>query len=378
MSPTSVSDLQGPRIAAVETTTVSARAKAALKVRGARVVHDASTFALVRVVTDDGVEGYGEVSATAAWSGEDAVTAVHFVRTLLGPALVGKPLEPIAAHATEFDRILRGNWFTKAGVNTALWDALGRTRGVAVAELLGGPHRREVPIKISLSGDGDDLVAGYQAAVELGFRAFKVKVGRDPGADVARVALARELAGPEALLGVDANGGWPLPVALETVPRLVESRIAFVEQPVRADDLEGLRDVRALGVPLVADESVYTPADVGRIGRLGAADVVSIYVGKSSALERAVESARLANELGMDAVVGANGEMGLGAAAQLHVACACERISEIPHGITGQHFYEEEPTLDTQLEIDGVHARLPAGPGLGVELAEPVRRRFSS
>jgi L-alanine-DL-glutamate epimerase-like enolase superfamily enzyme len=373
-----VPDAAGPLIAAVETTTVSARAKAALKVRGQRVVHDSSTFTLVRVVTEEGVEGFGEVSATAAWSGEDAVTATHFIRDVLGPGLIGKPLAPIAAHGTEFDRVLRGNWFTKAGVSTALWDALGRTRGVSVAELLGGPFRREVPVKISLSGDGDDLRAAYETAVGLGFRSFKVKVGRDPEADVARLALARELAGEDALLGADANGGWPLPVALETVPRLAESRIAFIEQPVRADDLEGLREVRALGVPLIADESVYSPEDVLRIGRLGAADIVSVYVGKSSGLERAVESARLAAELGLDVVIGANGELGIGAAAQLHVACACERISEIPHGIIGHHFYEEEPTLAEPLQIDGVVARLPDGPGLGVEPRDEVRRSFSS
>ena len=370
--------MSGPTIAAVETTTVTGRAKAALKVRGARVVHDASTFTLVRVVTDEGVEGFGEVSATAAWSGEDAITATHFVRDVLAPVLVGRQLAPIEAHATEFDRILRGNWFTKAGVSTALWDALGRTRGVTVAELLGGPHRREVPVKISLSGDGDELRAGYETAVGLGFRSFKVKVGRDPDADAARVELARELAGEDALLGADANGGWTLPVALDTVPRLAASRIAFIEQPVRADDLEGLREVRSLGVPLIADESVYSPADVLRIGRLGAADVVSVYVGKSSGLERAVESARLATELGMEVVIGANGEMGIGAAAQLHVACACERISEIPHGIIGHHFYEEDATLAEPLDIDGVVARLPDGPGLGIEPSDEVRRSFSA
>ena len=366
-----------PTIAAVETTTVSARAKPGLRVRGQRVVHDASTFALVRVVTDEGVEGYGEVSATAAWSGEDAVTATHFVRTLLGPLLAGRPLDAIPDHARELDRVLRGNWFTKAGISTALWDALGRTRGVGVAELLGGPFRREVPVKISISGDGDELRESYETAVGLGFRSLKVKVGRDPEADVARVRLARELAGDDASIGVDANGGWPLSVALETVPRLAESRLEFVEQPVAADDLEGLRDVRALGVPVVADEAVYSAADVARIGRLGAADVVSVYVGKSSGLERAVESVRLASTFGMSAVIGANGEMGLGAAAQLHLACACETLGPIPHGISGHHFYEDEPTLATPLDIDGVVARLPSGPGLGVELADEVRRRFS-
>lgn len=371
-------DAAGPLIAAVETTTVSARAKPALKVRGARVVHDASTFVLVRVVTEDGVEGFGEVSATAAWSGEDAVTATHFVRNVLAPRLVGRPLAPIAGHATEFDRILRGNWFTKAGLNTALWDALGRVRGESVATLLGGPFRNEVPVKISLSGDGDDLRAAYEMAVGLGFRAFKVKVGRDPVEDTARVRLARELAGGDALIGADANGGWTLPVALETVAALAESGIAFIEQPVRADDLDGLREVRALGVPLIADESVYSPADVLRVGQAGAADVVSVYVGKSSALERAVESARLAGELGMDVVIGANGEMGIGAAAQLHVACACERVGTIPHGITGHHFYEDDTSLAAPLEIDGLVARLPEGPGLGVEPSEEVRRSFSS
>ena len=341
------------------------------------MVHGQSTLVLVRVVTSDGAEGFGEVSATAAWSGEDAVTATHFVRDVFAPLLVGRPLEPVSAHGRELDRVVRGNWFTKAGVNTALWDALGRSRGVTVAELLGGTFRTEVPVKISLSGDGADLVESYQTAVGLGFGAFKVKVGRDPSADVARVRLARELAGADALLGVDANGGWGRDVALRTVPALQELDVAFVEQPVAADDLDGLREVRALGARVVADESVYSPADVERVGRARAADVASIYVGKSSALERAVDSARLAGELGMDVVIGANGEMGIGAAAQLHVACACERLGPIPHGVTGHHFYDEEPTLATPLDIDGRVARLPAGPGLGVEPRDDVRRTFA-
>lgn len=367
---------RAPAVAAVETTVVRARARPALRVRGARVTHDASAFVLVRVVTDEGVEGFGEVSATAAWSGEDEITATHFVRDVFRPALVGRPLQPVSALA-ELDRVVRGNWFTKAGVSTALWDALGRTLGRPVASLLGGPFRREVPVKISLSGDGDELREGYETACALGFRAFKVKVGRDPDADVARVRLARELAGGDAFLGVDANGGWSRAAALETVPRLAELGIAFVEQPVAADDLAGMRAVRALGVPVVADESVYSPADVERVAEAGAADVVSVYVGKSSALERAVEAARTAARLGAATVIGANGEMGLGAAAQLHLACAIERLGSIPCGITGHHFYEHDPTLAEPLDIDGAVARLPHGPGLGVEPSDDVRRSFS-
>jgi L-Ala-D/L-Glu epimerase / N-acetyl-D-glutamate racemase len=157
---------------------------------------------------------------------------------------------------------------------------------------------------------------------------------------------------------------------------LARDDIAFVEQPVEASDLVGMRDVRALGIPVVADEAVYGPEDVVRIADLEAADVVNLYVGKSSALERAVESARLARSRGLGVVIGANGEMGVGAAAQLHVACACEDLGPIPCGIAAHHFYEEEPTLEHQLDIDGRRALLPAGAGLGVEVRDDVRRKF--
>lgn len=367
-----------PTIAAVETAVVSARAKSALKVRGARTTHDASSFVLVRVRTEDGIEGYGEISATAAWSGEDTVTATHFVRDVFAPLLLGRSVAPIAALMTELDRVVRGSPFTKAGIETALWDALGRTLGVPVCELLGGPFRHEVPVKISLSGDGDDLREGYEVAHALGFRSYKVKVGRDPTSDAARVALLRELAGADAFIGADANGGWTRDVALATVPLLTASDIEFIEQPVDASDLEGMAAVRLLGLPVVADEAVYTPQDVRRVGEAAAADIVSIYVGKSSGLERAVESARVASSLGLGVVIGANGEMGLGAAAQLHVACACDQLGAIPSGITGHHFYDDEPTLAQPLDIDGLRALLPDGPGLGVEIRDDVRRSFSA
>jgi L-alanine-DL-glutamate epimerase-like enolase superfamily enzyme len=365
-------------VAAIETTVVAARAKPALAVRGPRTTHDASRFVIVRVVTESGAAGYGEVSATAAWSGEDDVTATHYVREVFAPLLRGRPLEPVAAHAKEMDRVVRGNAFTKAGIETALWDALGRAHGVRVTELLGGPFRDRVPVKISLSGDGEALRAAYETATSLGFSSFKVKVGRDPDADLARVGLTHELAGGQASLGVDANGGWSRETALATIPQLRELGVEFVEQPVDGDDLEGLAAARRFGVPVVADESVYTARDVERLSRAGAADVASVYVGKSSGLERGVAAAALAAKHGLGVVIGSNGEMGLGAAAQIHLACACEHLGAIAHGVIGQHFYEEEPALAQTIDIDGVTARLPEGPGLGVTLRDEVVRTFSA
>lgn len=362
-------------IAAIETATVSLRANAQLVVRGARGIHDRSDFVIVRVQTSRGAVGHGEISATPRWSGEDADSATHFVRDVLAPALVGQPLTPIAGLTRRMDVALAGNPFTKAGVNVALWDALGRTLGLRVVDLLGGPFRTEVPTKLSLSGDGDHLREGLERAREAGFRSFKVKVGLGHDGDVARFALARELAGEETFLGCDSNGGWTRVEALRTVRSLAPYRPAFVEQPVAPDDLEGMREVRAIGIPVVADESVYSLDDVAAVIRAGAADVVSVYVGKSGGLERALRAIQTAITFGLDALIGSNGEFGLGAAAQVHVACAAERLAPFPSDIIGQHYYDED-VLVRPVDIDGVVARLPEGPGLGVEPGPAIVARF--
>lgn len=360
-----------PRIAAVETATVQLAASPALAVRGARGGHLESSFVLVRVSTDDGMTGHGEISATPIWSGEDHASATHFVRAVLAPALLGERLRSVAELSARMDKVLAGNPFTKAGVNMALWDALGRRAGLPVVDLLGGPFRDRVPIKMSLSGDGDVLAGAYEAARARGVGAFKVKVGLGLPGDIERFAHARELVGADTFLGADANGGWTRADASRAIAQLAEYRAAFAEQPLAPDDVDGLAGLRGRGLPIVADESVFSLGDVARVVRAGAADVVSVYVGKSGGLERALLAMRTLAVFGIDSLLGSNGEMGLGAAAQVHVACAAERLSHFPSDIIGQLYYDED-VLREPVPIDGRFAHLPAGPGLGVEPAEGI------
>ncbi|MGS2617947.1 mandelate racemase/muconate lactonizing enzyme family protein [Micromonospora sp. LZ34] len=337
-----------------------------LVVRGARGAHDRSDFLLVRVVTSDDVVGYGEVSATPLWSGEDGTSAEHFIRTVLAPAIVGRSLTPVGALESLMDRLLAGNPFTKAGLTTALWDAYARTLDVPLAVALGGPYRDRVPIKLSLSGDGAELDEVHRAARELGFRAFKVKVGLGVDGDVARVARARELVGPDAFLGVDANGGWSRGEAVRAVRELTGYGVRFVEQPVASSDLAGLRAIRDIGLPVVADEAVFGLSDLVALVRAEAADCVSLYVGKSGGPGRALAMGQLAAAFGMNALIGSNGELGIGAAAQLHVACALPALSaEFPSDIIGAHYYAED-ILAHPLDSDGTTVRLGDQPGLGV------------
>lgn len=354
------------RIEAIETTVVTRKFNPALAVRGAKFTHDLSTYVLVRVRASDGAEGFGEVSATRNWSGEDEVSAEHVIRDVCRPALIGRPLAPVAELTALMDRLIAANSFAKAGLNMALWDALGVSLGLPVAMLLGGPRRDRVPVKISLSGDDDDLRASHAAAVAAGFTAFKVKVGKGLVGDLARFGLARELVGQSAFLGADANGGWTVAHARQALGPLAEHGAAFLEQPVAARDLTGMHTVRdASPVPVLADESVYGPDDLAQVIRADAADAVSIYVGKSGGLERAVRMADTCAAFGLDVVIGSNAEFGLGAAAQAHVAAACERLGGYPSDIIGHHFYIED-VLAEPLGIGDGWAHVPSGPGLGV------------
>src|SRR5205807_1075450 len=161
-------------------------------------------------------------------------------------------------------------------------DILGKASNLPVFRLLGGPVREFVPTKWSVSGLEPERAAEIAAwAVDQGFRAMKVKVGIDPEQDVARVAAVRKAIGPMRL-GIDANGGWNPEQAVRMIRRLEDFEIAFAEQPIAPGDIEALAEVRgSIGVPVIADESVYSVRDAFQLARAGAADVFSVYIGKS-------------------------------------------------------------------------------------------------
>jgi L-alanine-DL-glutamate epimerase-like enolase superfamily enzyme len=275
------------------------------------------------------------------------------------------------------DSLLGGNMFTKSGMSIALWDAYARNLDVTMAEALGGIRRREVRIKCSLSGGPEYLRRAYDYATAMGFTAFKVKVGLDVEGDIARVALARQLAGAGTFLGTDANTGWSRKDALRAIEGFAPHGVAFIEQPVAAKDLAGMASLRGHGYPIIADESVGDIWDLRAVIGAGAADVISLYVGMSGGPSRTIAMGEAATAAGLEIVIGSNGEMGIGAAAQLQVACALPGLStRIPSDIIGSHFYSEE-TLATPLNSDGARVVLGDGAGLGVEPRPDLVEQFA-
>ncbi|MSU50748.1 MAG: mandelate racemase/muconate lactonizing protein [Opitutus sp.] len=367
------------KITRIETIPIRVPLKPALAIRSSRGAHTVSPFLLVRIHTDEGFVGLGEVSCTPRWSGEDQFTGAHLIRTYLEPLLVGENPVDVARLTKKFHLAFAGNYFTRAAVEMALWDIAGKAAGKPVYELLGGKVREFVPTKWSVSGvEPEPAAAIARWAVAQGFKAMKVKVGTDPDADVARVRAVRAAIGPDVKLGVDANGGWSRDVAAKTIERLSEFGIYFVEQPLSPEDGVHLADLRKMiRLPIVADESVYTLQDAMMLARLGAAEVFSVYVGKAGGIGPARQLADFAESVGIKCTVGSNLELGIGSAAMVHLTIATRGITaeEFPCDIIGPFYYEADIVREP-LPITPGEARPNSKPGLGVELDEEKVERY--
>lgn len=368
------------RITAIETIPVLVPISGHFIIRGSLGVHAESPFVILRVHTDEGITGLGEVSCTPVWSGEDSVTAVHMIRTYLAPVLIGEDPRDIERLLGRMKRAVFGHPFTKSGLEIALWDILGKAAGLPVYRLLGGSVREWVPIKMSVSGAEPPRAAAIaEWAMSQGLRALKVKVGIEPAGDIERVKAVRAAIGPGVRLGIDANGGWSPRVAIQTIREIHDSsRVFFAEQPVPALDLQWMVDVRrAVPVPVMADESCNTAQDAMALARAGAADILSVYVGKGGGITAARKIAGLAEGAGLTCTVGSNLELGIASAAMAHLAMASPGIGaeEFPCDILGPLAYEEDVVAE-KLEFRDGALRASGKPGLGVELDPAKLERY--
>jgi muconate cycloisomerase len=333
---------------------------------------------LVRVQAD-GVEGVGEVSGTYLWSGEGFETAEAAVQKVLAPALLATALSPRNARRL-MDRALAGFPFTKAAIEMACWDALGKSSGLPVSALLGGMIRKSVVSKFSISGAAPPVAANIaRQAWDAGFRKFKVKVGTELRQDLERVQSVRKALGDHVPLGVDANGGWSLGEARQALPALEEMSVSMIEQPLNEKDLHETAQLRAHSrIPILLDESVWTASDVANAARLGAADAVNIYVGKAGGILPALEAVQVAKAVGLGATLGSNQELGIGHAAIMQVLSVGDGFDfETYAPDVAAPMYYVEDLVEPGFRIEHGEVAVPEGPGLGVRINDAVLKKYT-
>jgi L-alanine-DL-glutamate epimerase-like enolase superfamily enzyme len=366
-----------PRIEAIITERVLVPIKPEWIITGGAGTHDHSPFLIIRVRAE-GLEGIGEVSGTYLWSGEGFDTAEAAIKNVISPLLLGQSFAPRTAR-TAMDRALAGFSFTKAGIEMALWDLLGKSCGISVGALLGGPICNSVASKFSISGVAPEKAAAIaRQGWEAGFRKFKVKVGTGLANDLERVAAVRRVLGETAPLGVDANGGWSLGEARLALSRLEELKISTIEQPLPADHLHETAALRGHSrIPILLDESVWSSRDVVNVARIEAADAVNIYIGKAGGIWPALEASQVAKAAGLGATMGSNLELGVGHAAILQVLCVSTGFDlETYAPDVAAPLYYAADVVEPGFSIHDGAVPIPEGPGLGVSLNQEVLKKF--
>ncbi len=307
----------------------------------------------------DGAEGWGEAAPSRFYGETPESVAGALPR--LEQALHGCDPWHLEDAEQRMRRTLRWNGAVRTAVSVALHDLAAKRLGVPLYRMLGVDPARapRSSFTIGLAADDAELDARLAQAAE--YPILKIKLGSPAGAghDAAVVRRVRELA-PTKVLRVDANAGWTPKVAVGMSGLLAELGVEFVEQPVAAGDVEGLRFVRERGaVPVIADESCVDAADVARLASTGAVDGVNLKLAKCGGLREALAIVATARAHGLLVMCGCMIESSLGITAAAHLAPLLDAVD-----LDGAALLAHDPYVGAT--IAGGVVRLPDGPGLGV------------
>ena len=342
----------------------------------------AQSYVIVEVRLANGAEGIGEAATLGGprWSEESVEAIKANIDAYLAPALIGARADLFEAAGMRMDAAAKRNNAAKAAVETALFDAVGKSLNLPASALLGGAVRRGVPVLWTLAS-GDPAQEIEEAEKKLGaklHRTFKVKIGaQSPEADMARMRrLAQALEGRAELIA-DANQAWDETVSARCLPQLGEMGVRLVEQPVPAWNLGAMARLRARPntPPLLADECVFDTHDMLAVACAAAADAVSLKLVKHGGPLGLKRVAAVAEAGGVGLYGGCLLESSVGAAAHLQafatlraLAWGCEHFG--PQILTDD--LVTEPLRFAEFEVT-----LPDGPGLGVTLDQDKLRRYA-
>ncbi|UTA52635.1 dipeptide epimerase [Lysobacter soli] len=280
---------------------------------------------IVCVHTDTGHVGYGEAPATAVITGDTHGSIVEAINKFIAPRLIVQEIANLNRITQLIQTALEKNTSAKAAVEIAVYDLFGQLYGVPLYKMLGGGDP-VITTDITISVDYiEKMVADSLSAVDRGFESLKIKVGKDIGVDIERVKAIYAAVEGRALLRLDANQGWTAKQAVHAINMLEDAgvRLELVEQPVKAQDLDGMKYVtERVHTPIMADESVFGPKEVIDLIRMRAADIINIKLMKTGGLSNAIRIADIAALYEVECMIGCMLESSISVAAAVHLAVA--------------------------------------------------------
>ena len=322
---------------------------------------------LVKIHTDTGTIGYGSAAPTAEITGDTKASITNAIKGPIREKLMGLSIEQLEEVMLLLDTSLADNTSARAAVDIALYDLYGKFHRVPLYKLLGG-SQKELTTDITISvNDPEEMVRDSLEAVNRGFTILKLKVGTDPEIDIERLHQVWERTGHTIQLRLDANQGWTPQEAVYVMQKVEDAgiRIELVEQPVKAHDLEGLKFVKDhISIPVLADESAFSPEDVYKIIQMGAADLINIKLMKTGGIHNALKICAMAENAGIECMIGCMLESKVSVTAAAHLAAAKSVITRCD--LDAPILCREDPIEGgAQYTVDRIV--LSDQPGLGIK-----------
>ncbi len=333
---------------------------------------------LVRITDRAGNTGWGEGTPDETVTGETPATLLEDLLETGAPGMLGFDSRRRDLAMSELERLLPGKPTARCAIDIALHDLAGRAAGLPVWALLGGSKSTVQISRVVSMREPEEMAADAMRHVANGFSTVKLKVGQkdDVAKDIARVRAVRDAIGPDIGIKIDVNQGW---VDAETaIPAMIavqEFAPDYIEQPVSQHDLDALAAARkGSGARTMVDEACHGPADMLKVVRLEAADLVNIKLMKTGGLYPALSVDAIARAAGIASQVGTMVESSIASAAGLHFAASRGNVQTVEMG--GPIMLAED--IGNARSWYSSHTiSIPDAPGLGIALDESRIRRFA-
>jgi L-alanine-DL-glutamate epimerase-like enolase superfamily enzyme len=335
-------------------------------------------FVLVRIQTDEGITGVGEVPPLPPLSPESQPVIIDVQKKWLVPAILGMDPFEIEEIWKRMDFIAPTYSMAKAAIDMALWDIMGKSLGMPVHRLLGGSKPEKIS-NVGLIGIDDPEVVAQVASefVDDGYKGIRLKIA--PGYDVQSVRAIRDTIGGGIDLRVDCNQGYQVSEAVKMIRNIEPYGVEMVEQPTIWWDFKGLAEVAAsVDTPIMAHESMYLRSDVKNLLDAGAIGVLGLKTyrpwGGITGARRLLEMARVLN---IPCMFHDDLELSVSLAAATQIISAYRNVITHKCELSGYPEWMGDDVVVNPIRYEKGFVYVPEGSGLGVELDNDKVNRYT-
>ena len=342
---------------------------------------------LVKVYAD-GVVGCAQIRPISPghFVSDTTHSAVAAIREIYGPALIGKSIFDIEAINEIFDARLAGNPAARAVLDIAVRDAMGKALNMPLYNLIGGCCQPRIPLEwsVSMAEDVGTMVAEAKRAVdEFGIRVICLKMADRRGLkqDILNFQTVRRAVGDDVMIGIDPNTGWTLADTLTAIRELRPLGLGYIEQPIARRDLAGMATVRraADGIPVMADEGIFTIQDAYALAEARAVDAYCIKLYKLGGITPAKKIAAVAEAANIQLNCGGlavQSQLEAAAGAHFYASTPASRMMGAAEFVFGLNTTAKDPlSPESDFVVRDGHVEVPHGPGLGITIDEAALKK---